>query len=81
MMHQGAGVTASRDIPSVAVFFVMYELMKRVLSEGGAIALGPTQLLLAGFVAGVPSAASVTPIDVVKTRWQVTNVPALHMVN
>ena len=46
---QGAPVTASRDIPSVAIFFVAYEAVKRWLREGSATGeLGTLQLLAAG---------------------------------
>jgi solute carrier family 25 aspartate/glutamate transporter 12/13 len=61
-------VTVLRDIPSVGIFFAVYELMKYSLSDGGAHSLAFVEVMLAGLVAGVPAAALVTPIDVVKTR-------------
>jgi len=69
-LYQGFPVTVLRDIPSVGIFFAVYELMKYSLSDGGAHSLTFVEVMLAGLVAGVPAAALVTPIDVVKTRWQ-----------
>ena len=63
-------MTVLRDVPSVGIFFTVYEAMKFELSHGGADSLGFGQLILAGLLAGIPAAALVTPMDVVKTRWQ-----------
>jgi len=69
-LYQGSPVTIVRDVPSVGIFFAVYELLKYQLSGGGVEGLGFGQLMLSGLLAGIPAAALVTPMDVVKTRWQ-----------
>ena len=70
LFWQGSPVTVIRDVPSVGIFFAVYELMKHELSSGDVNGLGFGQLMLSGLLAGIPAAALVTPMDVVKTRWQ-----------
>jgi solute carrier family 25 aspartate/glutamate transporter 12/13 len=69
-LYRGAGACLLRDIPFSAIYFPTYAKMKTMLTDENG-KLGPTQLLFAGAVAGIPAASLVTPADVIKTRLQV----------
>jgi len=58
----------ARDIPSGLIFFACYAAAQRQL-EGLGLSPFLTHLL-AGAIAGLPSAAIPTPMDAVKTRVQ-----------
>ncbi|CAM6092353.1 unnamed protein product [Calypogeia fissa] len=60
-LYNGSAMTLARDIPSSAIFFAMYTLIRQVY---------PDQSFVAGFVAAIPATVLVTPFDVVKTRLQ-----------
>ena len=69
-LYKGASACLLRDVPFSAIYFPTYAKMKRKLVKGDG-SPSPTQLLLAGAIAGVPAAGLVTPADVIKTRLQV----------
>ncbi|KAG0563911.1 hypothetical protein KC19_8G068800 [Ceratodon purpureus] len=60
-LYDGAGVTLARDVPSSAVFFAIYSLLR---------GLYPDQSFLAGAIAAIPATILVTPMDIIKTRLQ-----------
>lgn len=64
-LYRGFGITAIRDVPGFACYFVLYEAMVRTSSNPGAF-----HTLMAGGLAGVCSWIVSLPIDVVKTRLQ-----------
>lgn len=64
-IFKGLGITALRDIPGFASYFVSYEFLIRLRKDPG---IGYT--LLAGGLAGITSWVFVIPIDVVKSRIQ-----------
>ena len=61
-LYDGAGVTLARDVPSSAIFFAIYTLIRGVY---------PDQSFLAGSIAAIPATILVTPMDIIKTRLQV----------
>lgn len=69
-LYRGFGVTAMRDVPGFASYFVLYEMLVRAGRPVDQPA-GAAQTLLAGGLAGVGSWILTMPIDVVKTRLQV----------
>lgn len=64
-IFRGFGITAVRDVPGFASYFVLYELMIRTSPCPGAL-----HTLTAGGMAGMLSWVLSCPIDVVKTRLQ-----------
>ena len=76
---RGVGVCAARDVAAGAVFFACFAAAKHAIG-GALVATGGDfgdaasttffVKLLAGALAGVPSAVLTTPLDVVKTRLQ-----------
>jgi solute carrier family 25 aspartate/glutamate transporter 12/13 len=60
-LYDGAGVTLARDVPSSAIFFAIYTLLR---------GLYPDQSFLAGAIAAIPATILVTPMDIIKTRLQ-----------
>lgn len=69
-LYRGFSITAVRDVPGFASYFVLYELLVRAGRTPDQTA-GTAQTLLAGGLAGVGSWILTMPIDVVKTRLQV----------
>jgi len=67
-LYDGAGVTLARDVPSSAIFFAIYTLLR---------GLYPDQSFLAGAIAAIPATVLVTPMDIIKTRLQVCS-PSLY---
>lgn len=64
-LFRGFGITAIRDVPGFASYFVFYELMIRTSPCPGGF-----HTLMAGGFAGVLSWIISCPIDVIKTRLQ-----------
>jgi solute carrier family 25 aspartate/glutamate transporter 12/13 len=71
-VYRGASACLLRDIPFSAIYFPSYTACKNLLVEQRATGKPtPSDLLLAGTLAGVPAALLTTPADVIKTRLQV----------
>ncbi|XP_041933526.1 calcium-binding mitochondrial carrier protein Aralar2 isoform X1 [Alosa alosa] len=69
-LYKGAKACFLRDIPFSAIYFPCYAHTKASFAdEDGRV--GPSRMLLAGALAGMPAASLVTPADVIKTRLQV----------
>jgi solute carrier family 25 (mitochondrial carnitine/acylcarnitine transporter), member 20/29 len=72
--HQGFGITLARDVPSFAVYFVVYEALCRefrVGSDPHHLSARDFGLLnIAGGVAGVFAWGCIYPIDVLKSCYQ-----------
>lgn len=66
-LYIGAGLTIARDVPSSAIFFSCYTLLRQ---------LYPEHSLAAGCLAAIPATVLVTPLDIVKTRLQVGLLPS-----
>lgn len=67
--------TQLRDAPGLGVYFASYEFLARRLSKDGTMeALTSLQLLFAGGAAGMLSWLFNYPTDVVKTRFQASDV-------
>lgn len=64
-LYRGFGITAVRDVPGFASYFVLYEAMMRTSTAPSAF-----HTLMAGGLAGVCSWILTLPMDVVKTRLQ-----------
>lgn len=71
-LYKGAAITFARDVPSSGVYFVVYDvLMRRLTDDCTARRNGATYAtVLAGGGAGVCSWASIYPLDVAKSRIQ-----------
>lgn len=64
-VFRGLGITAFRDVPGFATYFVAYEFLIRAKNDPGIL-----YTLLAGGMAGVASWMLTIPIDVIKSRIQ-----------
>jgi solute carrier family 25 aspartate/glutamate transporter 12/13 len=75
-LFRGADVCLARDVIAGAIFFSCFAAAKHAvvgsgqLSSGEAVQAAFLTKLVAGAIAGVPSALLTTPLDVVKTRLQ-----------
>jgi len=70
-LYRGTPATLIRDVPFSFIIFPGYSNLKRVLSDDqGDCSL--TNNLLAGVVSAAVGAGAVTPMDVIKTRLQVS---------
>lgn len=69
-LYDGAGVTLARDVPSSAIFFAIYTLLR---------GLYPEQSFLAGSIAAIPATVLVTPMDIIKTRLQVCSSNVVYL--
>ncbi|XP_073386894.1 uncharacterized protein [Physcomitrium patens] len=61
-LYEGASVALARDVPSSAIFFATYTLLRQLYTE---------QSFLAGAIAAIPATILVTPMDIIKTRLQI----------
>jgi solute carrier family 25 aspartate/glutamate transporter 12/13 len=73
-VYRGASACLLRDVPFSAIYFPAYAVLKEFLidqqQDGRERKATPTNLLLAGTLAGIPAAFLTTPMDVIKTRLQ-----------
>ncbi|XP_030648632.1 solute carrier family 25 member 45-like [Chanos chanos] len=70
-LFRGMWALALRDIPCCGLYFLPYEVTCRMLTEKGKDP-GVFAVLMAGGIAGVVTWAFATPMDVVKTRLQMS---------
>ena len=71
-LYKGASACLLRDVPFSAIYFPAYAFAKAYW-QGDKVKADPSDLLLAGAMAGAPAASLTTPADVIKTRMQVTS--------
>lgn len=69
LFHKGLLATIAREVPSYALYFVVYSYMSELLIGWGPI----LQPLIAGGLSGMASWLPVYPIDVVKTGVQMSD--------
>lgn len=69
----GLGVTIAREVPSYGVYFLVYDSVKASLEASLPVSLAT---LLAGGLAGVIALTPFHPLDVVKSRLQVSSDPS-----
>lgn len=67
-VFRGLNITAAREVPSFATYFVTYEYLTR---SDDNTRTSTVTMLLAGGIAGCASWAIVYPVDVIKSRLQV----------
>lgn len=71
-LYKGASACFLRDIPFSAMYFPIYNHLKKdVFMESEGKDIGFIRLLASGSIAAIPAAFLVTPADVIKTRLQV----------
>ncbi len=69
-LYRGSHITLMRDIPYGLVFFSLYADLKYRLRDPVTNVTPFHNILAAGMVAGMVTAALTTPFDVLKTRYQ-----------
>eukprot|EP00164_Ancoracysta_twista_P004454 GFYU01006008.1.p1 GENE.GFYU01006008.1~~GFYU01006008.1.p1 ORF type:complete len:646 (+),score=161.89 GFYU01006008.1:130-2067(+) len=75
-LYKGAPACFLRDIPFSAIYFPSYAHVKEMFKNNHADGvMRPTDLLMAGAIAGIPAASLTTPADVIKTRLQAKLLP------
>ena len=68
-LYKGATACFMRDIPFSAIYFPLYATLRSYFQGDKSVA-APSDLFIAGGMAGAPAASLVTPADVIKTRMQ-----------
>jgi solute carrier family 25 S-adenosylmethionine transporter 26 len=72
-LYRGFGMTLFREIPFAALQFPMYERFKLVWSDQqGGVPVNPVQSAACGSLSGAIAGGITTPLDVIKTRTQVS---------
>ncbi|CAH1985517.1 unnamed protein product [Acanthoscelides obtectus] len=73
-MFRGLGATLAREMPGYFVYFYSYEYMRNTLRrpDQKKYEIGPVKTMIAGSTAGGMFWASTFPIDVIKSRIQVS---------
>ena len=74
-LYRGTLATLSRDVPFSFLFFPSLSLFKSMAPKNPDGTVPFSSVFGSGIVAGAFSAAAVTPMDVVKTRLQVSGKP------
>ena len=72
-LYRGFGMTLFREIPFAALQFPMYEQFKLTWSASQDSAVNPVQAAACGSLSGAIAGGITTPLDVIKTRTQVSN--------
>jgi len=71
-IFRGTGATLARDCPGGAVYFAVYEVVKKALTPAGSLPsdLNVGTIILSGGLAGVAMWSLAIPPDVIKSRIQ-----------
>jgi len=69
LLTRGIGLTFAREVPSNAIYFVVYGLLMQTAVKD---TLGIMASMVCGAISGMACWIPVYPIDVVKTRFQNT---------
>lgn len=72
-LYKGAAVTILREIPSIGIYFASYSTAKDRLQKAFGAKYSTLVTLIAGGISGVLCWGSIYPIDVVKTRIQISD--------
>jgi solute carrier family 25 protein 39/40 len=82
MLWRGVGATLARDVPFSAVYWGMLEPIRGALLPRDAATATPAQTIsvnmLAGGIGGAAASAMTQPLDVVKTRMQLSEATGLR---
>lgn len=73
-LYRGFGMTLFREIPFAALQFPMYERFKILWSDRQNQWVNPVQAAACGSLSGAIAGGITTPLDVIKTRTQVSGV-------
>jgi len=69
-LYRGTPATWARDIPYSMIFFPTYSNVKKMFTDKETGECSSVKILLSGTAAGCVAAGLMTPMDVVKTRFQ-----------
>ena len=73
-IYKAASVCMLRDVTFCTIYFPSYAHIKPLLADDTGYN-SPLSIFMAGSIAGAPAASLVTPIDLIKTRLQVSSSP------
>ncbi|XP_070572168.1 solute carrier family 25 member 45-like isoform X2 [Ptychodera flava] len=72
--YRGLSIMIFRDVPAFGLYFLAYDVLCRKLTPEGQSHPSNVALLIAGGLAGSATWFCISPLDVLKSRWQADGV-------